>query len=56
MNPFGQRSLDKTAEDGAIEMRKGEHIRLRPRLIFHKGDEKAAKTAEAFEAYAKEAK
>ena len=55
-NPFGPHSLDKTAEDGAIELKKGEHLKLRHRLIFHKGDEKAAKIAEAFEAYSKEAK
>ena len=55
-NPFGPHSLDKTAEDGTFELKKGEHVKLRHRLIFHKGDEKAAKIAEAFEAYAKEAK
>jgi len=55
-NPFGTRSLDKTAEDGTVELKKGERIKLRHRLIFHKGDEKAAKIAEAFEAYAKEVK
>jgi len=55
-NPFGTRSLDKTAEDGTIELQKGERIKLRHRLIFHKGDEKAGKIAEAVEAYAKEVK
>ena len=55
-NPFGLKSLDKAAEDGTIELKKGERIKLRHRLIFHKGDEKTAKIAEAWEAYAKEAK
>lgn len=55
-NAFGQKAFDKTAEDGTFELKKGEHVKLRHRLIFHKGDEKAAKIAEAFEAYAKEAK
>ena len=55
-NPFGPHSLDKTAEDGTFELQKGEHVKLRHRLIFHKGDEKAANIAQAFEAYAKEAK
>ena len=55
-NAFGMKSLDKTVEDGTFELKKGEHVKLRHRLIFHKGDEKTAKIAEAFEAYAKEAK
>jgi len=55
-NPFGVHSLDKTAEDGTIELKKGEKLKLRHRLIFHKGDEKAAKIAEAFETYSKETK
>ncbi len=55
-NAFGTRSLDKTAEDGTLELKKGERVKLRHRLVFHKGDEKAGKIAEAFEAYAKESK
>jgi hypothetical protein len=55
-NAFGQKAFDKNAEDGTFELQKGERVKLRHRLIFHKGDEKAAKIAEAFEAYAKEAK
>ena len=55
-NAFGPHSLDKTAEDGTLELKKGERIKLRHRLVFHKGDEKAGKIAEAFEAYAKESK
>jgi hypothetical protein len=55
-NPFASRAFDKAAEDATFELKKGERVKLRHRLIFHKGDEKAAKIAEAFEAYAKEAK
>lgn len=55
-NAFGPHSLDKTADDGTFELKKGERVKLRHRLIFHKGDEKMAKIAEAFEAYAKEVK
>lgn len=53
-NPFGTKSLDKSAEDGEHKVEKGGRLQLRHRLIFHKGDEKDAKIAEAFEAYAKE--
>ena len=53
-NPFGTKSLDKSAEDGAFTVKQGEHLVLRHRFLFHKGDEKEAKIAEAFEAYAKE--
>lgn len=53
-NAFGTKSLDKTAEDGAFDVKEGGHLLLRHRFIFHKGDEKAAKIAEAFEAYSKE--
>lgn len=53
-NPFGTKSLDKTAPDGAIKLKKGESVKLRHRVIFHRGDEKAAKIAEEFKAYAAE--
>ena len=53
-NPFGTQSLDKTAPDGTIELKKGEHLKLRHRLIFHSGDAKSAKIEEAWAAYAKE--
>ena len=55
-NPFGTHSLDKTAEDGAFGLKKGERVKLRHRIILHKGDEKSAQIAEAFEKYAKEAR
>ncbi|TDU67235.1 methane monooxygenase PmoA-like [Prosthecobacter fusiformis] len=53
-NPFGTQSLDPKAENGAVTLKKGEKITLRHRFIFHLGDEKAAKIAEAFADYAKE--
>lgn len=52
-NPFGTKSLDKDAPDGAFTLKPGDKVTLRHRLIFHAGDEKAAKIAEAYEAYAK---
>ena len=55
-NPFGTRSLDKTAPDGAHTLAAGERLALRHRLILHSGDEKSARLAEAFEAYAREKK
>jgi len=53
-NPFGLQSLDKNSETGAFTLKKGEKITLRHRFIFHTGDEKAAKIAEAYADYAKE--
>lgn len=53
-NPFGLQSLDPKAENGAVKLKKDEKIALRHRYIFHTGDEKAAKIAEAYAEYAKE--
>lgn len=53
-NPFGVQALDKEQPNAAMTLKKGEKITLRHRFIFHKGDEKEGKIAEAFEAYAKE--
>ena len=39
---------------GSFTLKKGKSITLKHRVIFHKGDEKAAKIAEVFKAYAKE--
>lgn len=55
-NPFGTHSLDPNAPDGAQEIKPGSPLKLRHRFIFHKGDEKSAKIAEAYETYAKESK
>lgn len=53
-NPFGTKALDKEAPDGAYELKKGEYTFLRHLFLFHPGDEKEGKVAEAYEAYAKE--
>ncbi len=53
-NPFGLQSLDKNWESGAFTLKKGEKVSLRHRFIFHTGDEKAAKIAEAYAEYAQE--
>lgn len=55
-NPFGLSQLKVQTESGAMELKKDERIKLRHRFIFHKGDEKTGKIAEAYEAYAKEAR
>ncbi|MDI1314327.1 PmoA family protein [Prosthecobacter sp.] len=53
-NPFGTKSLDKNAPDGAYELKKGEYTFLRHLFFFHMGDEKEGKVAEAYEAFAKQ--
>jgi hypothetical protein len=55
-NPFGPHSLNKDEPDGAFTLQKGERVKLRHRIILHKGDEKSAHIAEAFEKYAAEKK
>jgi len=52
-NPFGLKSL-RQGKDGAFTLKKGDSITLRHRVIFHLGDEKAARIAEAYKAYANE--
>lgn len=53
-NPFGLSQLKLQTDSAAFELKQGERVKLRHRFIFHKGDEKAGKIAEAYEAYAKE--
>lgn len=53
-NAFGLSQLKLQSESAAFDLKKGERISLRHRFIFHMGDEKAARIAEAFEEYAKE--
>lgn len=53
-NPFGTQSLDPKAENGAFTLKKGEKVTLRHRFVFHLGDEKEGKIAEAYADYAKE--
>ncbi len=53
-NPFGFKSLDKTLDDASFTLIDGTRFLLRHRLIFHEGDEKDAKIAQAFKAYSKQ--
>lgn len=53
-NPFGLSQLKLQAESAAFDLKEGDRLKLRHRFIFHKGDEKEGKIAEAYEAYAKE--
>ncbi|MEO6738996.1 MAG: PmoA family protein [Chthoniobacteraceae bacterium] len=55
-NPFAQHEYDKARPDGATPLKSGERLKLRHRFLFHTGDEKSAKIAEAFADYAKEKK
>ncbi len=55
-NAFASKGFDKKAEDWGFELKSGEHLKLRHRFLFHSGDEKTAKIAEAWETYSKEAK
>ncbi len=52
-NPFGLRSLGQ-GKDSSFTLKKGESITLRHRVIFHLGNEKSAKIAEAYMAYSAE--
>jgi hypothetical protein len=53
-NPFGLSQLKVQTETGAMTLKKGEKITLRHRFVFHDGDEKAGKIAEAYADYATE--
>jgi hypothetical protein len=53
-NPFGSKVFDKKAPERPTELAAGEHLKLYHRILFHVGDEKTAKIAEAYEAYARE--
>ncbi len=53
-NAFGSHGFNKELPDVAFELKSGERLKLRHRFIFHKGDEKAAKIAEAFDTYSAE--
>ncbi len=52
-NPFGTKSLDKAASDGAFTLQPGEKVVLRHRLLFHEGEGDVTKLNRAYEAYAK---
>ncbi|MES2598953.1 MAG: PmoA family protein [Verrucomicrobiota bacterium] len=53
-NPFGLSQLKAQEATGAMTLKKGEKLTLRHRFVFHDGDEKAGKIAEAYAEYAKE--
>lgn len=53
-NPFGFKALDKTQPAKPMDLAAGEHLKLRHRFLFHTGDEKSAKIAEAYAEYSKE--
>lgn len=56
-NPFGLHHFKNDSKlDGSHTLAPGETMTLRYRVLLHRGDEKAGKVAEAFAAYAKEAK
>jgi hypothetical protein len=53
-NPFGLHDFQKSKDvDGAHTIPKGETMTLRHRVLFHAGDEKEGKVAEAYAEYAK---
>jgi Family of unknown function (DUF6807) len=53
-NPFGNGDFRGEQVETSHTMKKGESLTLRYRVIFHKGDEKAGKIAEAFANYSKQ--
>jgi hypothetical protein len=53
-NPFGEGDFRGQQVETSYTMKKGESLTFRYRVIFHKGDEKEGKIAEAFAKYAKE--
>jgi hypothetical protein len=56
-NPFGLHDFQGSDKvNGDATLKPGETMQLRYRFVFHDGDEKSGKVAEAFEAYAKESK
>jgi hypothetical protein len=53
-NPFGEGDFRGDKVETSHVLKKGESLTFRYRVIFHKGDEKQGKVAEAFAKYAKE--
>ena len=52
-NPFGLHNFpDGKSADGSVTLKPGESFTLKHRIVFHTGDEKQAKIAEAFAEYA----
>lgn len=52
-NPFALKEVAGEKDRGDFELTKGETVTLKHRIIFHEGDEKTAKIAEAWNAYSK---
>ena len=52
-NPFALKEVAGEKDSGDVDLAKGQSITLRHRIIFHAGDEKTAKIAEAWKAYTK---
>ena len=52
-NPFALKEVAKEEESGDFDLLKGESITLKHRLIFHAGNEKKAKIAQAWKKYSK---
>jgi hypothetical protein len=52
-NPFGLGDFSGGKEQGAYTLSEGETLKLRYRVLLHKGDEKAGRVAEAYEHFAK---
>ncbi len=51
-NPFALKEVAGEADRGDYILRRGEHLLLKHRIIFHEGDERQAKIEEAWKAYA----
>jgi len=52
-NPFGLHHFKRGSADGSHTLQPGETMTFRYRILFHRGDEKQGKVAEAFSAYEK---
>jgi len=52
-NPFGLNDFTRGKEKGEYTLPAGETLHLAYRVLLHKGDEKAGRVAESFEAYSK---
>lgn len=52
-NPFGLSDFTRGQEKGQYTLPKGESLKLRYRVLLHKGDEQQGRVAEVFENYAK---
>ena len=53
-NPFGEADFSGKKEETSHVLKKGESIELKYRVLFHRGDEKQGKVAEAYSQYSKQ--